>query len=173
MKRLILMRHAKTEAWTHGIDDFARALVPTGHDAAFRMAAMLSEKPWKPDHILVSSARRTRETCKYLSEVFNIAKVTALEDLYLAGERGIRDLVSGKDTFETVMVIGHNPGLHDLALTLTREHGTKDHQAAIKLSAKMPTGAAAIFEAAEDGPFEASRYALTAFIRPKDLAKTQ
>lgn len=171
MKRLILMRHAKTEAWVHGVDDFARALLPTGHDAAFRMAAMLSEKPWTPDHILVSSARRTRETCKYMTDVFHAAKVTVWEDLYLAGERGIRELISSKDDAETLMVIGHNPGLHDLALTLTREHGTKDHQAAITLSAKMPTGAAAIFDADEDGSFDRSRFALSAFIRPKDLAK--
>ena len=55
MQRLILMRHAKTEPWSEGIDDHARALLPVGHDAAIAMANALDAEGWAPD--IASDAR--------------------------------------------------------------------------------------------------------------------
>ena len=59
MKRLILMRPAKTEPWSEGIADHARALTPVGHEAAAAMAAMLKSEGWSPQKAIVSTARRT------------------------------------------------------------------------------------------------------------------
>ncbi|MEL6857156.1 MAG: histidine phosphatase family protein [Pseudomonadota bacterium] len=169
MKRLILMRHAKTEPWSEGIDDHARALTPIGHEAAAAMAAALKSEAWSPQKAIVSTARRTRETWAHLSSVFGTCDMTLEDDLYLAGERGIADIIAENDGAQTVMIIGHNPGLHDLALSIMRDAGSLDHQAAIRLSAKLPTGSVVLFEAAEDGAFIPAQFRLRNFIKPKDL----
>ena len=70
MKRLILMRHAKTETWTEGLDDFGRALTDRGHEDAARMAQELVDMGWSPERILVSTARRARETCSDVARIF-------------------------------------------------------------------------------------------------------
>ncbi|MEL6829993.1 MAG: histidine phosphatase family protein [Pseudomonadota bacterium] len=169
MKQLILMRHAKTEPWVEGIDDHARALTTTGRDAAVAMSVALDEIGWKPDLVLVSTSRRTRETWSLLSPVFQTADVRYEDDLYLAGDRNIRDIVTEADSHSCVMIVGHNPGMHDLAVRLVREGGTNDFLAAEAVSNKMPTGAVALFEAEEDGAFQPFSFKLQRFIRPKDL----
>ena len=169
MKRLILMRHAKTESWTEGVDDHGRALTPIGHKAAAAMAAALSTEGWTPEKSVVSSARRTRETWGHLSVAFPFAEMVIEENLYLAGERGISEIISDHDGVETLMIVGHNPGLHDLGLSQIREAGSLDHQAAMRLAAKMPTGAAALFEAEEHGAFLPVHFKLVNFLRPKDV----
>lgn len=169
MQRLILMRHAKTERWSEGIDDHARALTPTGHEAALKMAQTLKAEGWSPERALVSTARRTRETWAHLASVFGTCDMALEDDLYLAGERGIADLIADNDGAKTLIVIGHNPGLHDLSLSIFREAGSVDHQAAIRVAAKLPTGAAVMFEAEEDGAFVPAHFRLRNFIKPKDL----
>ncbi|MEM7327918.1 MAG: histidine phosphatase family protein [Pseudomonadota bacterium] len=169
MQRLILMRHAKTEPWTEGVDDHARALTPVGHDAAAAMAAALKSEGWSPERALVSTARRTRETWVHLSAVFGTCEMSLEDDLYLAGERGVSDMIADNDGARTLIVISHNPGLHDLSLSILRAAGSHDHQAAIRISAKLPTGAAVLFEAEEDGAFVPAQFRLRNFIKPKDL----
>lgn len=169
MKRLILMRHAKTEPWTEGIDDHGRALTALGHDAAKAMARALKSEGWTPDKAVVSTARRTRETWTHLAELFGTCDMVLEEELYLAGERGIADIISAHDGAGTLMILGHNPGLHDLSLHILREAGSADHQASIRIAAKMPTGAAVLFEATEDGAFRPVHFRLQNFIKPKDL----
>lgn len=169
MQRLILMRHAKTEPWTEGVDDHARALTPVGHDASAAMAAALKAEGWSPNRAIVSTARRTRETWTHLSHVFGTCELVVEEDLYLAGERGVSELIAEHDSVETLIVISHNPGLHDLSLALLRAAGSFDHQAAVRIAAKLPTGAAALFEAQEDGAFIPAHFRLRNFIKPKDV----
>ncbi|MEM8616882.1 MAG: histidine phosphatase family protein [Pseudomonadota bacterium] len=169
MQRLILMRHAKTEAWAEGVDDHGRALTQSGHNAAAAMAAAIVAEGWQPQTALISTARRTRETWHYISKALPDCDSLITEDLYLAGERGIADLIADHDGNHTTMVIGHNPGLHDLALSVLREAGSQDHQAAMRLAGKLPTGAVALFEAAEDGAFVPALLRLKRFMRPKDL----
>ncbi len=171
MKRLILMRHAKTEPWTEGIDDHGRKLTPNGHIAASAIAIALQDAGWVPDRALISSARRTRETWAHVSQVFKTCEGEFDEGLYLAGARGIMDYILDAEAggVSTLLVVGHNPGMHDLAVRLLREAGSGDHQAAIRVSAKMPTGAAAMFEADQDGAFVPLHFRLQNFIRPRDV----
>lgn len=169
MKRLVLMRHAKTEPWSEGIDDFGRALTPLGHADAKRMAEELVALGWSPERILVSSARRARETCAEAALVFDGEKVRPMESLYLTGVRGLSEAVSQNDGAATLMVIGHNPGLHDFALTILRESGSLDHRASSRLNEKFPTCCAALFEADEDGPFVPMHFRLVQVLRAKDL----
>lgn len=169
MQRLILMRHAKTEPWSEGIDDYARALTPLGHDAAKAMAFALKSEGWSPKKAIVSTARRTRETWAHLSAVFDDCDMTLEEDLYLAGERGVSEMIGDNDGASTLIIISHNPGLHDLALSILRAAGSHDHQAAIRIAAKLPTGAAVLFEAEKDGAFVPAHFRLRNFIKPKDI----
>ncbi len=169
MKRLILMRHAKTEPWTEGVEDHGRALMPVGHVAAQNVSSALKRDGWCPEAAIVSTARRTRETWAYLATDFPDCAVHLEDELYLAGERYIIELITQFQSKDTLLILGHNPGLHDMCVTLLREAGTRDHRAALRLSAKLPTGAAAVFEADESGCFIPSYFRLTDFIRPKDL----
>ena len=168
MKRLILMRHAKTEPYGEGIDDFGRALTDQGHDDARRMAEELVALGWSPERILVSTARRARETCSEAARVFEGEKVRPMEALYLCGVRGLTDAVKQNDGAGTLMVIGHNPGIHDFALDILREGGSLDHYAALRLSEKFPTSCVAVFEREDEGSFVQPLFRLAAVLRAKD-----
>lgn len=169
MKRLVLMRHAKTEPWSEGIDDFGRALTAQGRSDAQRMAEELVALGWGPERILVSSARRARETCAEVATVVTGEKVRPMESLYLTGVRGLTEAVTQNDRAATLMVIGHNPGLHDFALAILRESGAEDHQASLRLNEKFPTSCAALFEAERDGPFVPAQFRLVRVLRAKDF----
>ncbi len=169
MKRLILMRHAKTEPWSEGIDDFGRALTAQGHADAKRMAEELVALGWGPDRILVSSARRARETCSQVASVVTGEKVRPMEALYLTGVRGLQEAVMQNDRAATLMVIGHNPGLHDFALGILREGGAADHQASLRLNEKFPTSCAALFEAERNEAFVPAQFQLVRVLRAKDF----
>ena len=169
MKRLILMRHAKTEPWSEGIDDFARALVDRGVDDAKNVAERLKSRGWSPNLILVSTARRARETCSEVAKVIDDERIRPMETLYLSGVRGLHEVVRAADKEETLMLIGHNPGIHDFACDIFGAAGTDNHPVALRLHEKFPTGCVALFEADEDGAFVAAQFKLVDVIRAKDL----
>lgn len=169
MKRLILMRHAKTEPWGDGIDDFGRALTDRGREDAKRMAEELVGMGWSPERILVSTARRARETCSEVAKIVVGEKVRPMESLYLSGVRGLVEAVSQNDGAGTLMVIGHNPGLHDFALEIQRQGGSLDHQDSIRLVEKFPTSCCALFENDEDGAFLPVHFKLSRVLRAKDF----
>lgn len=169
MKRLILMRHAKTEPWDESVDDHGRALTSVGHIAAEAVAIALKTSGWVPDKALISTARRTRETWGHLAQVFPATGCHFDESLYLASARVISDVIQRHHGASTLMMIGHNPGIHELSLSLIRDAGASDDTIASRLAAKMPTGGTAMFEASEEGNFRPSSFKLVQFIAPKDL----
>jgi len=169
MRRLILMRHAKTEPWTEGVDDFGRALLGQGVSDARNIGMDIVARGWSPQQILVSTARRARETCSEIAKIVEGEKVRPMESLYLSGVRGIEDVVIQNEGTETLMVIGHNPGLHDFALSILRHAGSREHNLALRLSAKFPTGCCAMFEAETDSSFVPTAFKLIEVIRAKDL----
>lgn len=173
MKRLILMRHAKTEPWSEGLDDFARALLPRGVTDARNVAEDIKSRGWSPNLILVSTARRARETCSEVAKIIEDERVRPMEALYLSGMRGLHDAIRSADKESTVMLIGHNPGLHDFACEIFREGGTKNHPASLRLHEKFPTGCTALFEAEEDGAFLPAHFALIDVIRAKELRRDE
>ena len=172
MKRLILQRHAKTEPWYEGVDDHGRALVERGRADSEAVARALLAAGWTPDLALVSTARRARETWAAAVTVFPAVDYSLEEDLYLAGVSGLERVIRAHDGAGAVLVVGHNPGLHDFARAILHEAGSLDHQAALSLSEKYPTGCAALFEAEEDGAFLPAHFKLVEVIRPKDLRET-
>lgn len=169
MKRLILMRHAKTEPWYQGAHDEGRALLPRGKQDARLVASELEQRGWSPDLVLLSSARRTRETWAAMHEFFPNARHLVLETLYLAGTSTLETQLREYEDTPTLMVLGHNPGMHDLAAGLSSFAGSINQKAALTLAAKMPTAAAALFEAGQAGPFEAALLRLQDYIIAKKL----
>ena len=169
MKRLILLRHAKTEPWYEGVDDHGRALIERGRLDAALVAGALVDEGWSPDLVLVSTARHARETWGAAVPVFPAARYQLEDNLYLAGAHGIEQVLADHDGAPTVMVIGHNPGMHDLACAILRVAGSQDHHSALRVTEKFPTGCAALFEAEEDGAYSPTGFKLAGVIRPKDL----
>lgn len=145
MDRLILFRHGKADQESASGDDFDRRLDPRGQRESAAMAERLAELGLKPDLALVSAAARTRETWAAAEPAFPNAEVRFDRDLYLADAGAVRRAAekAGRD-FSTVMVVGHNPGLQELALTLLIE-GSAPPSLVARASRQFPTGATAVF----------------------------
>lgn len=169
MKRLILMRHAKTEPFSEGVEDFGRALTERGHEDARAMAEEIVRAGWSPQRILVSTARRARETCSEVAKVVLDEKVRPMESLYLATPKVIMDAITANDDVPTLMVIGHNPGLHDLAMELYHAGGASDDFVGVRLIEKYPTACVSVFESDEDERFVPVHFKLIEVMRAKDL----
>src|SRR5215469_17160990 len=119
MKMLHLLRHAKSSA-KEDVEDQERPLSRRGRAAARQVGEHLPAKLGAVDLVLCSSARRTRETLDLVITEFSPRPRIMIEDeLYLASAAGLakrlRRLAAG-DT--NILVIGHNPGLHELAVAL-------------------------------------------------------
>jgi phosphohistidine phosphatase len=151
MDRLILMRHGKAEQHAASGGDFERALAPRGQGDAALMGKVLAQAGLAPDMALVSSARRTRETWEAVSPAFSAARVAFRRDLYHAEAQdvlaAIRDDAPDRGA---VMVVGHNPGLHELALRLAMG-GPADPAQLARLRGKFPTSTVAVFTIEADG----------------------
>jgi phosphohistidine phosphatase len=119
MHQLILMRHAKAERARDDEPDHARVLSPAGRDAALRMRSSLRSLAIEPDVVLVSSARRTRETLDCVAGWDDQPNIDVLDTLYMAPPGRLLDVLNRLgETVRSVMIIGHNPGIHELALDL-------------------------------------------------------
>ncbi|MEO0785710.1 MAG: histidine phosphatase family protein [Pseudomonadota bacterium] len=169
MNRLILMRHAKTEAWHEGIDDHGRALLPRGVEDARLMAEELVKRGWRPSTALVSTARRARETWRYAAPAWSGQEPVYEDDLYLASPGTLESVLGGCEWTGALLVIGHNPGIHEFACSLARDGGAADDFCLARLFEKFPTGAAALFQGEGEGAFHMAGYQLMDVIRPKDL----
>ena len=145
MERLILLRHGKAEPDSKSGDDFDRRLSPRGARESAEMGAHLADMGFRPDLALISPAARTRETWEAMQESFPDAEVRACDELYHAEADVIRRTAEQADgEAKTVMVVGHNPGLHELALTLLAE-GDAPSGLIAKATRAFPPGAAAVF----------------------------
>ena len=164
MHRLILFRHAKTEARAPGGEDIDRALVERGRTDAQRMGMMLAKAGLAPDLVLLSPAVRARETWTHASPAFPSARVEIRQGLYDATpEEVAEELETGLGAAGTVMVVGHNPSLQELAVNLLVDGGGAPGDIE-RLSAGFPTATAATF--ALDG---AGHVRLEALFHPKDF----
>ncbi|MCP9625723.1 histidine phosphatase family protein [Rhodopseudomonas palustris] len=147
MRRLILLRHAKTETDAPTGKDHDRRLEERGRADAAAMAEWLSEQRLVPDQVLVSTATRTRQTWDILSGLFAAGtepQVEHLPELYSASAaqllQAIHEVSAG---INRLMLVGHNPGLHELALGLTCGCNEADRKL---LSGNMPTSAIAVID---------------------------
>jgi len=127
MKRLLLIRHAKSSWKNADLPDAERPLNKRGQKDAPRMAKRLKEKRIFPDVILCGPAVRTKATCEVFCELlnFDLQRVQYLPELYHASEttllRVVRQVKDTADRDQVVLIFGHNPGLTDFANLLFDE----------------------------------------------------
>lgn len=134
MHQLILMRHAKAERLVTGLADHERMLTPEGRAAAAAIGVRLHALGVAPDVVLVSSARRTRETLDAIGSWEDQPNIEVLEGLYMAQAARLREIIRDlRETARSVMLVGHNPGIHELALALAEASSApKDMLASLK-----------------------------------------
>lgn len=123
MKRLWLFRHAKAAPAESALSDFARPLAERGERDARWIAARLARAPRAPSRIVASPAARTRRTAETAAEALGqpTAAVIFDERLYLGSTAAILAVIAGHDDVDSLLIVGHNPGLSELALDLTPE----------------------------------------------------
>ena len=174
MKRLLLLRHAKAVPGNAKTGDHGRPLAERGRVDAQRMGAEMQHRGFVPQTVLCSTARRTVETWDGVSpELGSKPQIEFLGELYLAPAEAIIQLLRSRHPrAETVLVIGHNPGMEDCAAVLLGEPGQEDDAALReRLGEKFPTCALAVldFEIDNWSELRGGTGLLQDFVRPKDL----
>jgi phosphohistidine phosphatase len=168
MRRVYLLRHAKSSWKDSSLADRDRPLAGRGRRAAAAIADHLEAEGIHPDLVLCSPARRTRETLERVETALgDRVEVRFEEALYGASEvELLARLRALPPEVSSVMLIGHNPGLEDLALALA---STGDGLA--RMREKYPTGALAMIDLPADewDAIEADTGELVAYVRPRDL----
>lgn len=172
MKRLSLLRHAKSSWDSNARRDFDRPLNARGREAAARMGAYIEHEGLLPDLILCSAALRTRETLSRLGASLDGRPNTEFrDDLYLADPRAMLAAIRAADPAAThILVIGHNPGTEMLALDLC-DPDRSDMGARERIAEKFPTAALAYFEGPDHWRhFDKATCALKTYVTPKQLS---
>jgi phosphohistidine phosphatase len=162
MRQLILLRHAKAATDSETGEDFDRPLAPRGREDAPIVAKALAEAGADPQLVLVSAARRTRETWALVAPAFPNAEVRFMDELYHAASDALLHLVENAGVAR-LMIVGHNPGLQELAIRLARRNTPLDQA----VRTKFPTAAAALYTRKDD----LGALKLQEFITPKNASE--
>ncbi len=143
MHQLHLLRHAKS-SWDDDADDHTRPLNKRGRESARLIGETLPRAAGALDLVLCSSAQRTRDTAELaLAGLAPAPRILYEDELYLATDETLMHRLRQLDErFEAVMVIGHNPGLHELAVALAAPGSAGFSTLA---NGKFPTGVRARF----------------------------
>lgn len=169
MPMLHLLRHAKS-SWKDDVDDHERKLSRRGREDARRVGRHLPTAIGVLDLVLSSSAVRTRETVDLVLAEFPARPRTLIEDeLYLASrDRLIDRLRRLAEADDNVLLVGHDPGIHEFAITLA-EPDTR--RARALASGKFPTAARASFRiAAPWSTLGLSRHELVDYVTADSLS---
>lgn len=145
MRRLMLLRHAKSDWSLGGQRDHDRDLSARGREAAPKLGAYLAAHALIPDCVVVSTARRTRETWKLVAPALRARRTPVFDErIYEASPHAIMDVIRETPaSCHSLLVVGHNPGLQALALLLVKE-GNQD--LLDRLADKFPTSALAVID---------------------------
>jgi phosphohistidine phosphatase len=170
MLQLLLLRHAKSNRDDSACADHERGLAPRGELAAARIGALMEKERMVPDMVLCSTARRAEATVRIASSRWsNQPTVRYLSTVYLAPPSRLLAIIRRQPrSIARLMLVGHNPGLHHLALLLS---DGKESHLRTRLAEKLPTAGLVQlgFSAtawSEIGPGQGN---LLGFYRPRDL----
>lgn len=172
MRELILLRHAKSSWDDPRLEDFDRPLAPRGRRAAPLMGREIARRGWLPEQVMVSAARRAWQTWRLVASELEREETAARpeEALYMASPETLIEALRAKGGHaQSILLVGHNPGLEALAARLCGAGSDEDAKGA--LLDKFPTAAVARFEIAAGWvalDFGGGR--LTHFLRPKDFS---
>ena len=139
MPQLLLMRHGKA-VQSDAVADRERALTARGVRDTQAIARVIA-RDFRPDRILCSPARRTRETlAALLPGIGEVRDVTFLEELYDVPGDYVAAIAANGQASEQLLVIGHNPAIQETAVTLT---GSGERPLRAEIREKFPTSAVA------------------------------
>jgi phosphohistidine phosphatase len=145
MKRLTILRHAKSDWGDPNLEDFNRPLNDRGWKSARRMGRELKERDMRFDLVVASPAARVRETIDGLREKYAMNVEIRFEPrMYGASEQMLLAMVRAlPEKVHRPLLVGHNPGLERLLVELSHDdkHGLRD-----QIAGKYPTGALAVVE---------------------------
>ncbi|HXV36459.1 MAG TPA: histidine phosphatase family protein [Myxococcota bacterium] len=169
MKTLLLLRHAKAEPASPGASDRERPLRPEGRAAALAMARYLLERGNAPQLVLCSPSLRTVETLDGVRLALAPAAREQIDDaLYPGDPDALLETLSGvAASISSVLMIGHNPGIQELACSLAVDGDREQRE---RMARKFSPGACARIDFDTDDWRALSRGGrLLDFVRPKDL----
>jgi phosphohistidine phosphatase len=174
MRRLMLFRHAKTESEAPSGRDQDRRLDSRGHRDAAEIGGWIARHPPFPDLVLVSHAVRAFQTWEIaweaMKELVPEPGVELMPELYGADVSQLLETIHEASAADPkrLMLVGHNPGMHELALALA---GKGDHAGRKALIENLPTSGLAIFDFDVDDWTDVAfrRGRLVGFVSPKML----
>jgi phosphohistidine phosphatase len=169
VRTLYVLRHAKSDWGDSSLSDFDRPLNDRGWKAAKAMGREMRERDLTPDLVLVSPAARTKETLARAEEGFgNAFNATEIRSIYLAETETLIDLVRGAPSdARRLMLVGHNPGMHEVVLALTK--GPRELRE--EIASKFPTAALAeiSFDVGDWTDVTLGSGRLRSFVKPRGL----
>ena len=119
MKKLLLMRHAKSSWQEPGLSDHDRPLNARGNKAAPMMAQYLLSQDLRPDLVICSTAQRAKETARLVTGVIENVDVAPYSQLYLSDEESYLEVIQTiPNDVETLLLVGHNPTMEYLNTAL-------------------------------------------------------
>lgn len=167
MRRLLLLRHAKSD-WPEGVADLDRPLNERGHRDAPAIGRAFAANDFVPDRVLVSPAMRTRQTWELIAPLLAPGTEVRIEEALYAADAGtlLQCVRTTPPAVETLLLIGHNPGLETLARSFAK---SGDSDAIRRLHKKYPTAGLSVIELPVDRWQDASPPAgrLELFVTPK------
>ncbi len=171
MRHILLLRHAKSDWSDSEQADHDRPLNRRGEEAAPKIGAYLARHRLTPDQVLCSTAKRARDTWTLVAgELSSPPPVAYDERLYEAKPEGILRVLRNIDPdIRSILVVGHNPGLQDLATWLIAS-GDLEHRE--RLREKLPTAGLVVIDFAVAGwsKLHAHSGRLERFVVPRMLA---
>ena len=169
MRTLYVLRHAKSDWGDSSLRDFDRPLNGRGWKAARAMGEEMRSRDLVPDLVFVSPATRTKETLARVEEGFGEPfKSTETRSIYLGETETLIDLVLGAPAdARRLMIVGHNPGMHEVVLALTG--GPRELRD--EVASKFPTAALAeiSFDVGDWSEVTFGSGRLRSFVKPRDL----
>jgi phosphohistidine phosphatase len=177
MRRLMLLRHAKTETDAPSGKDQDRRLDDRGRNDAAEIGGWMTRHPPFPDSVLVSPAVRAHQTWEIAWQAMKKRvpepEVELVPELYGADPAQLLLTIREASTAnpKTLMLVGHNPGMHELALALA---GSGDAMGRRALADNLPTSGLAVFDFEIDDWADVAfrRGRLVQFVSPKLLKQS-
>jgi len=169
VRTLYVLRHAKSDWGDASLRDFDRPLNGRGRKSARAMGRELRERGLTPDLVLLSPSARTTETLARVEEGFG-ASFEKVEErsIYLAETEELVALIRNAPAqSDRLMIVGHNPGMHELVLLLA--NGPRDLRE--EAAAKFPTGAMAeiSFDVGDWSDVTPGSGFIRSFLKPREL----
>jgi phosphohistidine phosphatase len=147
MRRLLLLRHAKTERAEPSERDRDRKLTTRGRADAIVIGSYIARLGLVPDLVLVSPATRAEETWALVAPAFAPAPRVVKDERIYTGRKSLISIIRETHDAHALLIVGHNPGLHDIAVRLINSGNVEARE---RVNEKLPTSGLVVI----DFPFD-------------------